>query len=84
MPSYLALAGSWAKVMPPSALMAPMPSVPSEAAPDSTTPMARWPSVLASERKKESIGRGGRCERSRAVRRSRSPSSRRSLSGGMT
>ncbi len=61
MPSYLALDGSWAKVMPPSALMAASPSVPSEAAPDRTMPMARLPRVLANDRKKPSIGMGGRC-----------------------
>ena len=40
-PSCWAVA-SWAKVMPPSALIASSPRVPSVAVPDRTTPMAWW------------------------------------------
>ena len=39
MPSYAAELGSWAKAMPPSALIALTPSVPSEAVPDRITPI---------------------------------------------
>ena len=42
-PSNLADAGSWAKVIPPPALMALNPRVPSEAVPERTTPIARGP-----------------------------------------
>ena len=38
--SYLA-DSSWAKVIPPSALIASSPNVPSVAVPESTTPIAR-------------------------------------------
>ncbi|MFZ0661289.1 MAG: hypothetical protein WAM66_01230 [Acidobacteriaceae bacterium] len=40
MPSNLADASSWAKVMPPSALIAAKPAVPSEPLPERITPMA--------------------------------------------
>ena len=56
--SYLA-ESSCAKVIPPSALIASNPSVPSLAVPDSTTPMARSRWSCASDSKKESIGRCG-------------------------
>ena len=39
MPEYFAEAASCANVIPPSFLMAATPSVPSDAVPDSTTPM---------------------------------------------
>ena len=47
---------SCAKVIPPSALMAFAPRVPSEAAPDRITPMARLPWSSARERKNASMG----------------------------
>ena len=50
-------AGSCANVMPPSALMASSPRVPSEAVPDSTTPMALLFRSSASETKNPSMGR---------------------------
>ena len=56
MPRYFADCSSWTKVMPPSALIARRPSVPSEPVPDSTTPIARPSASFASERKKWSIG----------------------------
>src|SRR5438445_7420088 len=40
MPSNLADFSSWAKVTPPSALIAPSPKVPSEAVPERITPIA--------------------------------------------
>ncbi len=43
MPSYAAEAGSWAKAMPPSALIAFAPSVPSEPVPDRITPIPLLP-----------------------------------------
>ena len=39
-PSYLAVAGSCANVMPSIVLISQMPSAPSDAVPDNTTPMA--------------------------------------------
>jgi hypothetical protein len=56
MPSYAAEPGSCAKAMPPSALIALTPRVPSEAVPDKITPMALLPCARASVRRKESIG----------------------------
>ena len=50
---------SCAKVIPPSALIASSPSVPSVAVPDSTTPMARSRWSCASDSKKESMDRCG-------------------------
>ena len=49
--------GSCAKAMPPCALMAFMPCVPSEAVPERMTPIALLPRSSASERKKWSMGR---------------------------
>lgn len=40
MPSCLADSRSWAKVMPPAALISASPSVPSEPVPDRITPIA--------------------------------------------
>ncbi len=40
MPPCPAVPGSWAKVIPPTALISKSPSVPSEPVPESTTPMA--------------------------------------------
>ena len=51
MPCCSAVA-SWAKVIPPAALISWMPSVPSFAVPDSTTPMALCPCSSASARMK--------------------------------
>ena len=48
---------SWAKVIPPSALMASSPNVPSLAVPDNTMPMARSCWSCASDSKKKSIER---------------------------
>jgi hypothetical protein len=50
--AYLADSSSWAKVIPPAALMAREPSVPSEAVPDRMTLMARLPRASARERRK--------------------------------
>ena len=55
-PGYLALLLSWAKVMPPDALMASNPCVPSVPLPERITPTAFSPCSLASDRKKRSIG----------------------------
>jgi hypothetical protein len=52
MPSYFALLMSWAKVMPPSLLIAFSPMVPSEAVPERITPIARLPRSAASEARK--------------------------------
>ena len=54
-PSCWAVA-SWAKVMPPSPLIASRPSVPSEAVPDRTTPMRLVPPVFR-QRAEELIDR---------------------------
>src|SRR5438874_13666544 len=51
MPSNLADFSSWAKVMLPSALVAPNPKVPSEAVPERITPIALLPWSCASARK---------------------------------
>ena len=59
--SYLA-DSSCAKVIPPSALMASSPSVPSVAVPERITPMARSRWSCASDSKKEVNGAmGARC-----------------------
>ena len=41
MPSYLAVSGTWTKVMPPADLIARSPRVPSDPVPDRMIPMAR-------------------------------------------
>ena len=56
MPSYLAVSGVWAKVIPPPALISHRPNEPSVAVPERTTPTARAPAYSANERKKTSIG----------------------------
>ena len=56
MPSYLAVAGSCANVMPSIVLISRIPSAPSDAVPDSTTPIACPRSERASDRKKKSMG----------------------------
>src|SRR5438128_12150341 len=56
MPSNLADFSSWAKVIPPSALIAVNPKVPSEAVPERITPIALLLWSSASERKNRSIG----------------------------
>jgi hypothetical protein len=50
MPSYFAEAGSWTKVIPPAALIALRPKVPSDPVPDRTIPIADGPWSSASER----------------------------------
>ena len=75
MPSYLAVSGSCARVMPPTDLMSRMPAAPSDAVPDRMTPIARWCAASASERRKKStgtycelsVGRGRRCRTSSAM-----------------
>ncbi len=57
MPGWRADDSSWAKVMPPSALMASKPRVPSEAIPLRITPTAALIRSSASEHKKLSMGR---------------------------
>ena len=57
MPSYRAVEGSWAKVMPPSALMSSRPSVPSAPVPEKTIPIAPAPWLSASERMKKLTAR---------------------------
>ena len=52
MPSYFALAGSCANVIPPVSLIARRPKVPSVPVPDSTMPIERVPWSAASDRKK--------------------------------
>jgi len=54
--SYFADPSSCANVMPPAALMATHPSVPSDAVPDRITPIACCPALSASERKKSLMG----------------------------
>src|SRR5713101_1112168 len=56
--SNLADFSSWAKVMPPSALIAANPNVPSEAVPERIIPIALLLWSSASERKKRSMGMG--------------------------
>jgi hypothetical protein len=51
-PGNFALASSCANAMPPAALIAFSPIVPSEALPESTTPMALFPRCDASDSKK--------------------------------
>ena len=57
MPSCGADSRSWTKTMPPSALIALAPSVPSEPVPERITPTALPPRASASVRRNESIGR---------------------------
>ena len=54
MPLYLELASVWAIVMPPAARTARIPLDPSEPVPDRITPMARSPTVSASDCRKRS------------------------------
>ena len=83
MPEYLADTASWAKVMPPSALISSSPSVPSEPLPDRITPMAPAPRSAASDWRKRSIGRFRPCDAPRGSR-WRTPSATVSVvSGGM-
>ena len=56
MPSYLAVDGSCATVIPPIDLISRTPSAPSDAVPDNTTPIACSRSVRARDLKKKSIG----------------------------
>ena len=42
MPSYFAVAGTWAMVMPPTALISRTPMAPSDAVPERITPIARF------------------------------------------
>jgi hypothetical protein len=60
MPSWTAVEGSWAYVLPPSARMDFSPSVPSDPVPERTTPMAASPRAAASDRMNPSMGLGGR------------------------
>ena len=75
---------SWAKVSPPSALMASSPSVPSLAVPDRITPIARsfWSS--ASDSKKASMTLRGSRARLRCRSFSVPPAMLRVMLGGMT
>lgn len=52
---------SWAKVKPPSALIACIPNAPSEPVPDKITPMAWPPASSANEWSRSSTGIGGCC-----------------------
>ncbi len=61
MPACLAVSSSWAKVMPPAALISSSPRVPSVPVPDRITPMAPVCRSSASDLKKRSIGRCGPC-----------------------
>ncbi len=72
-----------AKVMPPSALIASSPSVPSDMAPESTTPMALCPQCFAREVKNKSMPRR-RVSGCWGMSRRRHPSSVMSCPGGMT
>ena len=54
---YLAEDSSWAKVMPPAALISSIPSVPSEPVPDRITPIAADCRSSASDFRNRSIGR---------------------------
>ena len=56
MSSFFADRGSWASVMPPSALIAANPSVPSEPVPERMTPMLWLPCAWASDWRNESMG----------------------------
>ena len=42
MPSYFAVSGTWAMVMPPTALISRTPMAPSDAVPERITPIARF------------------------------------------
>ena len=64
-PSYRADSGSWANEMPPAALTALQPSVPSLPVPDMTTATAWLPFTSASVRRNRSTGM---CRPSVAVR----------------
>lgn len=57
MPGNLAVVGSCTRVVPPAALIALIPLVPSEAVPDRITPTAWLPRSAASAVKKSSTGR---------------------------
>ena len=52
-PPNFADVGSWANVMPPASLMALSPSVPSDAVPERTMPIARLPRSAARDAKEE-------------------------------
>ena len=56
MPSYLARLGSCANVMPPAALISRSPERPSDAVPESTTPIARS-APARGERAEEEVDR---------------------------
>ena len=56
MPSYFAVSGFCANVIPPAALISRTPVAPSDAVPDKITPMARLWACSASEVRNESIG----------------------------
>jgi hypothetical protein len=84
MSGCLADSGSWAKAMPPSALIAVSPSVPSDAMPERITPMPWLPCPSASVRRKESMGMWEPPVRLRGTS-FNTPSARTmSLEGGMT
>ncbi len=84
MPSYFADSGVCAIVTPPAVLISRTPSAPSDAVPDSTTPMARAPAVSASDEKKASTGVYREESFGRWVRCSVVPDSAICRSGGMT
>ena len=77
-------ASDWAKVMPPAALIASRPRVPSESPPDSTTPMALSPRSRASDSKKPSMALLIRWLATRGWSRSRPPSRVSRWLGGIT
>jgi hypothetical protein len=75
---------SCANVIPPSALMASNPSVPSVAVPDRITPIARPPWSCASDSRKMSIERFGPDAFGRGSSRNVAFAMVRLLSGGIT
>ena len=81
--SYFAVS-SWANVMPPSALIASSPSVPSVAVPDRITPMARSRWSWARASKNTSMERAGARLRWRGLSVNTPSVMPRSVLGGMT
>ncbi len=83
-PSWIAVEGSCAYVLPPAARIAESPSVPSVPVPERTIPTASAPRAAASDRMNVSIGMGGRADSSRRCSLRWSPSRTSDVFGGIT